>query len=311
VTGEQHDEVVIQAWNEHRPYLVDLAFRMLGDIGAAEDVVQDAFWRLLRARPGEIEDERGWLIVVTSRLCLDQIRSARSRRERPHDASEIEFVAADQPPVGLKAPSDPADPADRVTLDDSVRLALLVMLQRLSPAERVVFVLHDIFSVPFESIAQTVGRPAATCRQLARRARQKIEDSRGGVSFDVGVAEHRQVTEKFIAACARGDLDGLLEVLAPDAWGDFDAGPDDPRAIAVVRGAVRVARRLLYFWGPPATLVTHPVAGQPALLGFTGRELSGVLVFTMRGDLIQAVHVIGDPRNLGFLSSQLASEGAR
>jgi RNA polymerase sigma-70 factor (ECF subfamily) len=302
VADERHDEQVIQAWNEHRPYLVDLAFRMLADIGAAEDVVQDAFSRLLRARPGEIEDERGWLIVVTSRLCLDQIRSARSRRERPHDASEIEFVATDQPAVG---PGAPADPADRVTLDDSVRLALLVMLQRLSPAERVVFVLHDIFSVPFESIAQTVGRPAATCRQLARRARQKIEDGQGGVSFDVGAAEHREVTEKFIAACASGDLDGLLEVLAPDAWGDFDAGPDDLRAIGVVRGAVRVARHLLYFWGPPATLVTHPVAGQPALLGFTGRELSGVLVFTMRDGLIQAVHVIGDPRKLGFLSSQL------
>jgi RNA polymerase sigma-70 factor, ECF subfamily len=317
VADERHDEQVIQAWNEHRPYLVDLAFRMLGDIGAAEDVVQDAFSRLLRARPGEIEDERGWLIVVTSRLCLDQIRSARSRRERPHDASEIEFVAIDQPPVG---PAAPGDPADRVTLDDSVHLALLVMLQRLSPAERVVFVLHDIFSVPFESIAQTVGRPAATCRQLARRARQKIEDSQGGVSFDVGVAEHRQVTEKFIAACASGDLDGLLEVLAPDAWGDFDAGPDDPRTIGVIRGAVRVARRLLHFWGPPATLVTQPVAGQPALLGFTGRELSGVLVFTMRDaggsqggrppgsqqSLIEAVHVIGDPRKLRFLSSQLA-----
>jgi RNA polymerase sigma-70 factor (ECF subfamily) len=303
VTDERHDEQVIQAWNEHRPYLVDLAFRMLGDIGAAEDVVQDAFSRLLRVRPGEIEDERGWLIVVTSRLCLDQIRSARSRRERPHDASVIEFVAADQPPVG---PGTPADPADRVTLDDSVRLALLVMLQRLSPAERVVFVLHDIFSVPFESVAQTVGRPAATCRQLARRARQKIEDGQGGVSFDVGAAEHRQVTEKFIAACASGDLDSLLEVLAPDAWGDFDAGPDDRRAIGVVRGAVRVARHLLYFWGPPATLVTHPVAGQPALLGFTGRELSGVLVLTMRDGLVQAVHVIGDPDKLGFLRAQLA-----
>jgi RNA polymerase sigma-70 factor, ECF subfamily len=300
---ERHDEQVIQAWNEHRPYLVDLAFRMLGDIGAAEDVVQDAFSRLLRARPGEIEDERGWLIVVTSRLCLDQIRSARSRRERPHDAGEIEFVPARHSPAG---PDAPADPADRVTLDDSVRLALMVMLQRLSPAERVVFVLHDVFSVPFESIAQTVGRPAATCRQLARRARQKIEDSQGGVSFDVGVVEHRQVTEKFIAACAGGDLDGLLEVLAPDAWGDFDAGPDDPRALGVVHGAVRVARHLLYFWGPPATLVTHPVTGQPALLGFIGRELSGVLVFTMRGDLIQAVHVIGDPRKLRFLGSQLA-----
>jgi RNA polymerase sigma-70 factor (ECF subfamily) len=309
VNGERHDEQVIQAWNEHRPYLVDLAFRMLGDIGAAEDVVQDAFSRLLRARPGEIQDERGWLIVVTSRLCLDQIRSARSRRERPHDASEIEFVPAGTSPPRPGAslgPPAPADPADRVTLDDSVRLALLVMLQRLSPAERVVFVLHDIFSVPFESIAQTVGRPAATCRQLARRARRKIEDSQGGVSFDVGVAEHRQVTEKFIAACARGDLDGLLEVLAPDAWGDFDAGPDDPRAFGVIHDAPRVARRLLYFWGPPATLVTHPVAGQPALLGFIGHELSGVLVFTMHNDLIQAVHVIGDPRKLRFLSAQLA-----
>ena len=301
MTEEQHDEVVIQAWNEHRPYLVDLAFRMLGDIGAAEDVVQDAFSRLLRARPGEIEDERGWLIVVTSRLCLDQIRSARSRRERPHDAGEIEFV-----PGRAAAGRDAAvDPADRVTLDDDVRLALLVVLQRLSPAERVVFVLHDIFGVPFESVAQTVGRPTATCRQLARRARQKIEDGQGGARFDVGAAEHREVTEKFIAACAGGDLDGLLEVLAPDAWGDFDAGPGDPRTFGVIRGAVRVARNLLRYWGPGATLVTHPVAGQPALLGFAGRELAGILVLRMRGDKIEAVHVIGDPRQLRLVSAQL------
>ena len=302
MTGEQHDEAVIQAWNDHRPYLVDLAFRMLGDIGAAEDVVQDAFSRLLRARPGEIEDERGWLIVVTSRLCLDQIRSARSRRERPHDAGGIEFmpdrdvVAADRKVA--------ADPADRVTLDDDVRLALLVMLQQLSPAERVAFVLHDIFGVPFESVAQTVGRPTATCRQLARRARQKISGGQGA-RFDVGAAEHREVTEKFIAACAGGDLDGLLEVLAPDAWGDFDAGPGDRRTFGVIRGAARVARNLLRYWGPGATLVSHPVAGQPALLGFAGRELAGVLVLTMRGDKVQAVHVIGDPRQLRLVSAQL------
>ena len=300
---EQRDEEVIQAWNEHRPYLVDLAFRMLGDIGAAEDVVQDAFARLLRAPRGEIDDARGWLIVVTSRLCLDQLRSARSRRERPHDASEIEFVPGGQPSVGLPPA---ADPADRITLDDDVQLALLVVLQRLSPAERVVFVLHDVFGVPFDSVAQMIGRPAATCRQLARRARQKIEDSHGGAAVDVGAHEHRQVTEKFIAACASGDLDGLLEVLAPDAWGDFEAGPDDPRAIGVVRGAIRVARHLLHYWGPGTTLVTHPVAGQPALLGFTGRALSGVLVFTMAGGTIQAVHVIGDPRTLSILGSQLA-----
>ena len=300
MTEEQQEEV-IQAWHAHRPYLIDLAFRMLGDIGAAEDVVQDAFSRLLRTSPGEIDDARGWLIVVTSRLCLDQIRSARARRERPHDASEIEFVAGGQPPAGREALGDPAD---RVTLDDNVRLALLVVLQRLSPAERVVFVLHDIFAVPFDSIAQTVGRSAASCRQLARRARQKIEDSQGGVTFDVAAAEHRRVTEKFIAASSHGDLDGLLEVLAPDVWGDFDGGPDGPGTV-VVRGADRVARNLMYHLGPGMTLVTHPVAGQPALLGFTGRTLSVVLILTMKGGRIQAMHGIGDPRKLGLLSAQL------
>jgi RNA polymerase sigma-70 factor, ECF subfamily len=303
MTGPRSDQDVIQAWHAHRPYLIDLAFRMLGDIGAAEDVVQDAFSRLLRTAPGEIDDARGWLIVVTSRLCLDQIRSARARRERPHDAAEIEFID-DAPPSGALA-----DPADRVTLDDSIRLALLVVLQRLSPAERVVFVLHDIFAVPFGSIAQTVGRPVAGCRQLARRARQKIEAAHGGTRFDVAAAEHRKVTEKFIAACARGDLDGLIAVLAPDAWGDFDGGPADHRDRGVARGAAQVAGRLLYFWGPPATLVSHPVAGQPALLGFRGRELAGVLVFTMTSNTIQAVHVIADPRQLSFLSVQLSSKG--
>jgi len=303
MTAQPGDDVV-QAWHDHRPYLVDLAFRMLGDIGGAEDVVQDAFSRLLRARPGEIEDARGWLIVVTSRLCLDQIRSARSRRERPHDAGDIELV-----PGAIRDPSGEGsaaqvDPADRVTLDDNVRLALLVMLQRLGPAERVVFVLHDIFQVPFDVIAQTVGRPAATCRQLARRARQKLESNGGRV--DVTAAEHRQVTDRFIAACASGDLDGLLQVLAPDAWGDFDAGQAGPRVPGVVRGAVRVARHLLHYWGAGSTLVSHPVGGQPALLGFTGRQLTGVLVFTMRGSVIQAVHVIADPRKLGFLISQLS-----
>jgi RNA polymerase sigma-70 factor, ECF subfamily len=299
MTEQQRDAQVIQAWHAHRPYLVDLAFRMLGDIGAAEDVVQDAFARLLRAPRGEIEDDRGWLIVVTSRLCLDQIRSARFRRERPHDAGEIEFVPRGQAPAGL-----PADPADRVTMDDNVQLALLVVLQRLGPAERVVFVLHDIFGVPFASIARTVGRPAATCRQLARRARQKIENDQGA-TFEVSAAQHRQVTGKFIAACAGGDLDGLLELLAPDAWGAFDAGPGG-KAIGVIRGAVRVARHLLHYWGPGTTLVSHPVAGQPALLGFTGRALTGVLVFTMRHGKIESVHVIGDPRKLSFLASQLS-----
>ena len=289
---------IVQAFREHRPYLVDLAFRMLGDIGAAEDAVQDAFSRLLATDIGKIEDERGWLIVVTSRLCLDRIRSARARRERPHDAAEIEFVA---PPAQDRL----ANPADRVTLDDSVSLALLVLLQRLSPAERVVFVLHDVFGTPFRTVAETVGRAVPACRQLARRARQKIAAGQSGVRFDVAAAEHRAVTEKFIAACASGDLAGLLAVLAPDAWGDIDLGPDGPPR-DVVRGAAQIARNLLKFWGP-ATLVSQPVAGQPALLGFRDHDLAGVLVLGMRGELIESVHVIADPRQLATLGLQLSA----
>jgi RNA polymerase sigma-70 factor, ECF subfamily len=301
--GGQDGDTVTQAYLDHRPYLVDLAFRMLGDIGAAEDVVQDAFSRLIRADQGEIEDERGWLIVVTSRLCLDQIKSARSRRERAHDASEIEYV------TGLSAIADGtaalADPADRVTFDDSVRLALLVVLERLSPAERVVFVSHDIFQMHFDEIAESVGRPVASCRQLARRARQKIAAGQGAARFDIASVEHHKVTQRFIAACANGDFSGLLEVLAPDAWGDIDLGPDDARHPATAFGAEQVARNLLHFWGQPATLVSLPVGGEPAMLGFVGRELAGVLALTMRGEIIQAVHVIGDPRKLAFLRAQL------
>jgi RNA polymerase sigma-70 factor (ECF subfamily) len=252
----------------------------------------------MHADLGEIADERGWLIVVTSRLCLDRIRSARSRRERAHDASEIEFTG---PAVGA-APPPLADPADRVTFDDGVRLALLAMLQRLSPAERVVFVLHDVFQLPFAEVARTVGRPEPSCRQLARRARQKVS---AGARFDVAATEHRLVTEKFIAACATGDLGGLLGVLAPDAWGEVDLGPDAGLVPGVVTGAVPVARNLLRFWGAGVTLVSHPVGGQPAVLAFRRRALAGLIVFTMRGELIQAVQVIADPRQLGFVSAQL------
>jgi RNA polymerase sigma-70 factor (ECF subfamily) len=287
---------IVQAYRDHRPYLIDLAFRMLGDIGTAEDAVQDAFTRLLAADVGEIEDERGWLIVVTSRLCLDRIRSARARRERPHDSAEIEFVAP--PAIGALA-----NPADRVTLDDNVSLALLVVLQRLSPAERVVFVLHDIFGMPFPVVARTVGRTAPACRQLATRARRKIAAGQPPARADVPSVAHRLVTEKFIAACANGDLDGLLALLASDAWGDIDLGPEGP-AREVVHGAAQVAANLLRFWGP-ATLVSQPLAGQLVLLGFRDWDLAGVLVLGMRGEAIESVHVIADPRKLAALGDQL------
>src|ERR1700749_2020991 len=156
---------VTDAWRRHRPYLINLAYQMLGDVGDAEDVAQEAFLRLSRTDQEEIEDVRAWLTVVTGRLCLDQVRSARARYERPGDIG---------PEVAALNQSRRLDPADRVPLDDEVRTALLEVLRRLSPAERVSFVLHDVFAVPFDAIAETVGRPVGTCRQLARRARAKF-----------------------------------------------------------------------------------------------------------------------------------------
>jgi RNA polymerase sigma-70 factor, ECF subfamily len=315
MAGDDRTAKITKAYREHRPYLVDLAFRMLGDIGAAEDTVQDAFARLLRADIGEIDDERGWLIVVTSRLCLDRIKSARARRERALDPVGIELAAAAgsggrDGSSGAVGSGRLADPADRVTLDDGVSLALLVVLQQLTPAERVVFVLHDMFQMPFPTVAQTVGRTQAACRQLAKRARDKVAEAqvRPGARSDVSVAEHRAVTERFIAACAGGDLNGLLAVLAPDAWGEVDLGPGVP-ALSVTHGAALVAGNLLRFWGPPATLVSHPVGGQPALLAFTGGRLAAVIVLVMRGEVIQAVQVIADPRKLSLLRHQLAPLG--
>src|SRR6201999_2242408 len=195
------------AGRSHRPYLVNLAYQMLGDVGEAEDVAQEAFLRLSRADASQIDDVRAWLTVVAGRLCLDQMRSARARHEQPDASGAFEVV-----------PSRDADPADRVTLDDEVRTALLEVLRRLSPGERVAFVLHDVFQMPFDEIAETVGRPVGTCRQLARRARAKFSDASSRVS-DVSDAEHQVVTERFITACATGDLQSLTAVLDPTVWG--------------------------------------------------------------------------------------------
>lgn len=300
MSGTDEGARIASAYQEHRHYLVDLAFRMLGEIGAAEDAVQEAFARLLAARPPALEDERGWLIVVTSRVCLDRIKSATTRREHVHDAAEIEYVGPATPDYAVGA-----DPADRVTLDDSVSLALLTMLRQLNPAERVAFVLHDIFQLPFSEVASTVGRTPAACRQLARRARAKIaEGVEGGALFDVAASEHRAVTERFIAACATGDLTGLLEILSPDAWGVLDLGP----GMAVpepTRGADAVAANLLHFWGPPAALVSQPIAGHAALLGFHSRRLTGVLLLDVEHEHVQRIRVFGDPVLLDALNLKL------
>jgi RNA polymerase sigma-70 factor, ECF subfamily len=285
-----------EAWREHRPYLLDLAFRMLGSIADAEDITQEAFMRLMRAGVGEIDDLRGWLIVVVSRLCLDQLRSARSRHE---DRSAIEHTTEPRAPD--------ADPLDRVTLDDNVRVALLVVLERLTPAERVAFVLHDVFGFSFHHVATIVGRSPAACRQLASRSRRRVREEVGTTRFDVDLAAHRLVVERFIAACAGGDLDTLMQVLDPDVVGLAELGALGP-PVREVSGRLAVARNLLLFFGPSSgvSLVSQTVNGEPGALGFRpdGR-LFCILTLTPRDGLVEHIHAIVDPERLAVVEAQL------
>jgi RNA polymerase sigma-70 factor (ECF subfamily) len=283
---------ITEAWRRHRPYLVNLAYQMLGDVGDAEDVAQEAFLRLSRADANEIEDIRAWLTVVAGRLCLDQVRSARARYERPGELG-AEAAALNQ--------SRRLDPADRVTLDDEVRLALLVVLERLTPAERVAFVLHDIFQTPFDVIASTVGRPAAACRQLASRARRKIAEFRDAGQVGFEPAGHRALTRRFIAACANGDLEELVAVLDPNVSGEVDA-----RRGVVVVGRDRVARNVLRFWSDPnIELVTHPGAREPLVLAFVERKLVGVIALTIEDAKISKIHIHVDESALEPVRAQL------
>jgi RNA polymerase sigma-70 factor, ECF subfamily len=278
------EDQIAEAWRRHRPYLVNLAYQMLGDVGDAEDVAQEAFLRLARADFDSIDDIRAWLTVVTGRLCLDQVRSARVRYERPGDI-EPEVAALNQ--------SRRLDPADRVTLDDEVRTALLEVLRRLSPAERVSFVLHDVFAVPFDQIAETVGRPVGTCRQLARRARAKFAVAQPKPG-DVPVAEHQLVTEKFITACANGDLQALAAVLDPTVWGSGTVLTDPPLPPQINHGPHDVAVNLLRYLGPGVTVVSGP-AGQPVLLAFAERRLFAVIVLTIGENLVTKIEATADP----------------
>jgi RNA polymerase sigma-70 factor (ECF subfamily) len=270
------------AWRDHRGYLVNVAYQMLGDVGEAEDVTQEAFARLART-PG-VDDVRAWLTVVAGRLCLDQLRSARVRREQFGTAGQVDAVSAEP------------DPADRVTLDDEVSGALWEVMRRLTPGERVVFVLHDVFRMPFEQIAETVGRPIGTCRQSARRARAKFQAAPARLT-EVAASEHRAVTERFIDACNDGDLAALTALLDPAVWGVGTIvgvqGVSAPAA-QVNHGPAEVAANLLRYLGPGTTLVTA-AAGEPVLLASRARKVFAVVHLTLRAGLILRIEATVDP----------------
>ena len=298
-SDQGQDVAVNEVWREQRPLMVDLAFKMLGNFSSAEDVVQEAFSRLLRVDLDAIDDVRGWLIVVVSRLCLDELRSARSRRQQL-GLSDEEVVSGQG--IAL-ADGDGADPADRVTLDDDVRMALLVVLQRLSPAERTVFVLHDVFGFSFDMAASIVGRSPEACRKLASRARRRIRADAELSRFAFAPADPYRLAERFIAACAGGDIDTLMGLLDPSVVGEVDLGPGLSAPLQV--GRDRVGRNLLRFFGPTTgvSLVSHPIDGRLNLLAFRDGTLIALLALEMSDGLINDIHAVADPVRFGLAGS--------
>jgi RNA polymerase sigma-70 factor (ECF subfamily) len=267
------DPVFTALWNAHRRRMLDLAFRMLLDLRDAEDVVQEAFSRLARADIVGIDDPEGWLVVVTSRLCLDRLRT---RARRPADSLDV----IDDP---LDAHA--LEPSTQITLVDNVTLAMHAVLERLSPAERTSFVLHDVFQYSFDEVATIVGRSAAACRQLASRARRSLQAESSTGRFPVDAALQRQVSERFIDACEGGDIEGLMALLDPAVEGSGDIVRD------VTVGPANVAPGILRYLGPPhsPTMLHLPVGDRVGIVALREHRVLALLVLTIENGLV--VHI--------------------
>ncbi|MEU6824490.1 sigma-70 family RNA polymerase sigma factor [Streptomyces atriruber] len=293
-------------FEEHRPRLNAVAYRMLGSLSESEDAVQEAWFRLSRTEDGpdagEVRNLGGWLTTVVGRICLDLLRSRQSRREDSLDASVQAFGETHIPdPVVTRA--DPADPEVEVLLADSVGLALLVVLETLAPAERLAFVLHDMFAVPFEEIAPIVERSAATTRQLASRARRRVQGSTPAAETDV--ARQREVVEAWMAATRAGDFDALLELLDPDVVLRADTGELSSGLSKVVRGAAEVAGQAAMFARIAADQHLVFLNGMPGLVALPGGEAVSLGSFTVVDGRIVEINIIADRERLQVLTRPL------
>jgi RNA polymerase sigma-70 factor, ECF subfamily len=276
-----------EQFEEHRPHLRAVAYRMLGSLSEADDAVQEAWVRFSRAEGGAIDNRRAWLTTVVSRIALKILRSRRNRREEP--------LGRGMPDLILDRP-DGTDPEHEALLADSVGLALLVVLDTLTPAERLAFVLHDIFAVPFDEIAPIVERSPEAARQLASRARRRVQGER--TAPDADLARQRVVVDAFLAAARNGDFDALLAVLDPDVVVRADQGAGPAGAPTVVRGAAAVARSALGY--ARLGMLTQPALVNGVAGAVTTRDgvAFSVGAFTVRGGKVVALDILADPDRL-------------
>jgi len=291
--GHAAEDQLADEFAQLRPYLLRVAYSHLGSLSEAEDLVQEAWLRLERSDRAEIRNLRAWLTTVVSRLALDALTSARSRRER--------YVGPWLPEPLVQADADEADPARKVDLDESVSMALLVVLESLSPAERSAFLLHDVFGYSFSEVAQIVGRTPAATRQLATRGRHAVEARRPRYPADA--EEQREVIAAFQAAAQDGDVSSLIAVLDPAVTFRSDGGGVVNAARTVFTGAERVARiftGMAGHFGEQFRMSPIVVNGAPGLLLDTG-EYPSVIAFSIDQGRINEIDVVRNPDKLGTL----------
>ncbi|MFI6903265.1 sigma-70 family RNA polymerase sigma factor [Nonomuraea sp. NPDC050394] len=285
-----HDALAVQ-FEGHRPHLRAVAYRMLGSLSEAEDAVQESWLRLARSDSGDIDNLGGWLTTVVGRICLDMLRARGSRREESLE---------DRLPEPLISREDAAGPEQEALLADSVGLALLVVLESLTPAERLAFVLHDMFGLPFEQIAPIVDRSSATAKKLASRARQRVR----GVTPnpDPDRADQRRVVDAFLSAARGGDFAALVSILDPDVVLRADGGVL-AGGLKVIRGAAAVAGQAATFRRMASGTITRPalVNGLAGLVNTIDDRLISIMSFTVCGGRIAAIDILSDRDRLARL----------
>lgn len=274
-----------ERFEANRSHLRAVAYRMLGSRTEADDAVQEAWLRLSRSDTSDVENLGGWLTTVVARICLDFLRSRKSRREEPLDAHSPETI-----PDGGGA----ANPEQELVMADSIGIALLIVLETLAPAERIAFVLHDMFDLPFDEIAPVVGRSPVAARQLASRARRRVQGTT--TVADASLARQRKVADAFLAASRDGDFEALLSLLDPDVVFRADPAAMELGSLAEIRGAAAVAET---FKGRARGAQPALVDGGMALAVAIGGTLRIVLRLTVAEDRIAAIEAVADPQRLG------------
>jgi RNA polymerase sigma-70 factor (ECF subfamily) len=284
-------EWLADRFEANRAHMRGVAYRMLGSLSEADDAVQETWLRFNRARASGIENLGGWLTTVVARVCLDMLRSRKSRREQPLDAPM---------PDPIVSREDGANPEEEALLADSVGLAMLVVLEKLAPAERLAFVLHDMFAMPFDEIAPIVGRSPAAARQLASRARRRVQGAPTDSSADRD--RHREVVDAFLAASRGGDFGALLALLDPEVVLRADPTAVVVGATKLVTGAQAVAET---FAGRARTARLALIDGAPGAVWAQGGKPRVVFAFTITGRKIVAIDLIADPDHVGRLDLEI------